>query len=226
LMMELNVSYVPSATVYTLLRGTVKPADHDGVVRGLGYSGAAQQLPPLTYYKDELEGIASTIANVELFMDDQATESRLVDIGEADVIHMAAHGRFDSLNPLSSFIALSPDPESDGLLEVREVYQLSLQDRNPLIVLSACELAVSQVNPGDELEGMTRAFLLTGARGVIASMWPVDDYITSELMQAFYANRASGMTNVQALTAAKRTIYENYGDTYLWAGFVLIGLED
>ncbi len=193
---------------------------------GIGYSGEAENLPPLSFYADELYGIQDNVPNVELFLDDQATESQLKNITDVDVIHMAAHGRFDSLNPLASYIALSPGGDDDGLLEVREVYQLSLQDRNPLITLSACELAVNQVNPGDELEGMTRAFLLTGARGVIASMWPVDDFITSELMQAFYENRASGMTNAQALAEAKRTIYQNYGDTYLWAGFVLVGLED
>jgi len=226
LVMTFDTSYVPSATVYTLLRSTVKPSNHEGILLGLGYSGEAQKLPPLTYYADELNGIYDSISNVELFMEDDATESRLTDLANVDVIHIAAHGRFDSLNPLSSFIALAPGGDSDGLLQVREVYQLSLKEQNPLITLSACELAISQVNPGDELEGMTRAFLLTGARGVIASMWPVDDFITSELMQYFYENRANGMTNAEALTEAKRTIHELYGDTYLWAGFVLVGLEN
>lgn len=226
IVMAYNINYVPSATVYTLLRETVKPAEGTGNLLGLGYSGAAQNLPPLSYYSDELYGIEAVVDNSALYMEDEATEATLDDLGEADMIHIAAHGRFDSLNPLSSFIALAPGDEQDGLLEVREVYQLSLRERNPLITLSACELAISQINPGDELEGMTRAFLLTGARGVIASMWPVDDFVTAELMQAFYQNRADGMTNAQALTAAKRMIQDNYGDTYLWAGFVLIGLEN
>ncbi len=220
-----NISYVPSATVYTLLRDTVKPADPEGIVLGLGYSGLAQNLPPLTYYVDELYSIVNTVPTAIIYEEDDAVEERLTNLSDVEVIHFAAHGVFDSANPLMSYVALAPNGSSDGLLRVSEIYQLSLKDQNPLITLSACELAVSQVNPGDELEGMTRAFLLTGARGVIASLWRVDDFVTSELMQVFYQSRASGMTNSQALAEAKRYIRDLYGSPDLWAGFVLVGLE-
>ncbi|MFW5709275.1 MAG: CHAT domain-containing protein [Chloroflexota bacterium] len=222
-----NVSYVPSATVYTLLRDTVRPATSGGQTLAIGYPGDTHGLTPLFYYRDELVLIEEALIDVESYVEDQATESRLIErMNEAEVIHIAAHGVFMPDDPLSSFIALAPDTEHNGLLEVREIYELSLQDTNPLVTLSACQLAVSQINPGDELEGMIRAFLLTGARGVIASLWYVDDFVTAELMVAFYEYRAQGMTNAEALAEAKREIQALYGDPYLWAGFVLVGLEN
>jgi len=55
-----------------------------------------------------------------------------------------------------------------------------------LVVLSACDSGVSERRPGDELVGLTRALLVTGARSVLATLWAVNDLSTSILMRKFY----------------------------------------
>ena len=76
-----------------------------------------------------------------------------------------------------------------------------------------------------------RAFLLSGARAVVASLWAVDDEATAVLMQAFYRNRAAGMGDAEALAAAQRAVREDaahpeWAAPYYWAAFVLVGLAE
>ncbi len=215
-----NISYSPSATVYALMAGEVSGATDGG-------AQAVFQHGDDLFFAEEEAQVISDIIGAEPLLGDAATETAFrQQIADADVIHVAAHGVFDPLNPLNSHLALAGDDENDGLLQVSEIYGLSFGTYKPLVVLSACETAVSTVNPGDEVQGMTRAFLLTGARGVVASLWAVDDITTSELMSAFYSNRASGMSDSEALAAAKRELAETYPEPYFWAGFVLVGVDN
>jgi CHAT domain-containing protein len=57
-----------------------------------------------------------------------------------------------------------------------------------LVVLSGCETGLGQLSRGDELVGLTRAFIYAGTPSVIASLWKVDDASTAHLMGAFYRN--------------------------------------
>ncbi|MBN1285819.1 MAG: tetratricopeptide repeat protein [Anaerolineae bacterium] len=218
------VSYSPSATVYTVLagRGAAEAAGQALVLGNPDYS--------LPFATDEAEEVAAILGVLPVLGGD-ATESLLrAQIGSAGVVHMAAHGKFDAQDPLSSALKLAGDAENDGLLEVREVYALPLREHGPLVVLSACETAVGALTEGDEFQGLTRAFLLSGARTVVASLWTVDDAATAALMAAFYRNRAGGMNEAAALAAAQRSVRQDAANSWTapdyWAGFVLVGVPD
>src|SRR5216117_3850877 len=99
-----------------------------------------------------------------------------------------------------------------------------------LVVLSACQTglgsgALADVPAGDDWVGLTRAFLHAGARHVIATLWPVDDWATAALMERFYgagdvaADPGRALAEAQrALIAAPATAHPFY-----WAGFVSTG---
>ncbi len=62
-----------------------------------------------------------------------------------------------------------------------------------LTVLSACQTALGATAGGRQaggegLLGLQRAFQVAGARGVVATLWDVDDEATRALMERFYAN--------------------------------------
>ena len=105
---------------------------------------------------------------------------------QADILHLATHGRFRPDNPLFSALRLA-----DGWLTVRDACELDLHGCG-LVALSACETGVSQVAPGDELLGMTRGFFASGAASLLVSLWPVDDAATVDLMVEFYRRLADG----------------------------------
>ena len=99
-----------------------------------------------------------------------------------------------------------------------------------LVVLSACQTglasgALADVPPGDDWVGLTRAFLHAGARRVVATLWPVDDWATAALMERFYEGYAGGAEPGRALAAAQRALLGRVGTShpFFWAGFVAVG---
>jgi len=137
---------------------------------------------------------------------------------------LAAHGIYDPLNPLYTRIELAPDAANDGHLEVHEVLALNLSNAN-LIVLSGSEAYIGQQSRGDEIIGLTQAFLYAGAPSVITSLWNVDDRATGGLMQSFYQYWQEDLTIAEALRQAQIEILSNdeWRSPYYWASFNLTG---
>jgi CHAT domain-containing protein/Tfp pilus assembly protein PilF len=144
------------------------------------------------------------------------------------VLHLATYGVLNKQNPLFSFVELAPGEGQDGRLEVHEVFGLHLSA--DLVVLSACQTglasgALADVPPGDDWVGLTRAFLHAGARRVVATLWPVDDWATAALMERFYEGYVGGAEPAQALAAAQRVLIAQPATAhpFYWAGFVAVG---
>jgi CHAT domain-containing protein len=162
----------------------------------------------------------------------QATESGFKSLaGDFAIVHLATHGRFNRLNPLMSGVELEADATEDGLLQVHEVLGLHLSA--DLVTLSACDTALgsgyfAEVPAGDELVGMTRAFLSAGSTSVMATLWEVDDLSSVRLMQRFYTHlndAAAGSDKALALARAQREFRANdqLAHPYYWAPFIVVG---
>ena len=97
----------------------------------------------------------------------------------ANVLHVVAHGRFRSDNAMFSALDLADGPLT--------VYDLELLGEPPeLVVLSACDAGRSDIQPGDELMGTTAAMLALGTTAIVASVVPVADARTPEVMEEFH----------------------------------------
>ncbi len=117
----------------------------------------------------------------------------------ATVAHLACHGHFRSDSPLFSSLHLA-----DGPLNVYDLHRLR---RAPeLIVLSACDLAVSDTHPGDELLGFAAALLDIGTRTIIASVVPVPDAPAKRLMVGLHRHLLAGASPALALALAQTTL--------------------
>ena len=103
-----------------------------------------------------------------------------------DILHFAAHTELKQDDPLSSAVLLAKSGDDNGRLEVRDIFGLDL--KTSLVVLSGCETALGRLSSGDELVGLTRAFIYAGTPSVVASLWKVDDASTASLMSSFYKN--------------------------------------
>jgi CHAT domain-containing protein len=186
---------------------------------------ARADLPSLVFAEREAARIGQ-LYGVAPLMRDHATEQTLIDrAGSAGMVHLAAHGRFNASEPLESFIALAPDPgkQQDGRLTVREGYNTLRLARADLVVLSACQTNVGEVGNGDEVVGLTRAFIFAGTPSVIATLWSVDDKATGLLMEQFYTLLRSGASKAAALQQAQQAVRKVYPHPYYWGAFVLTG---
>jgi tetratricopeptide (TPR) repeat protein len=129
----------------------------------------------------------------------------------ASLAHLAAHGQFRSDNPLFSSLNMADGPLT--------VYDLEGLERAPeVLVLSACETALSGVQPGDEMMGVASAVFALGTRTLIASVVPVGDAPARELMTAFHRRLAAGAAPATALAAAQRAVPDARGFICFGAG--------
>ena len=112
--------------------------------------------------------------------------------GRVDVLHVAAHGRHSAENPLFSGLELA-----DGTWFGYDIDQLpAVPD---VVLLSACEVGRSSVRWGEELIGMTAAWLHAGARCVVASPAAVNDDAAHDVLVRVHEALASGADPATAL---------------------------
>ncbi len=110
----------------------------------------------------------------------------------------------------------------DGILTAYEISQMNLRNTE-LVVLSACETGLGDIQGNEGVYGLQRAFKIAGAKYLIMSLWQIPDYQTQELMTTFYTKwLIDKMTIPAAFHAAQKAMREKYKDPFLWAGFVLV----
>jgi len=242
LLERFTVSYVPSATVLAALR----PASTARVVVALGDprfgadpdAVAGPALAPLPNTAAEvasLRALAGSRRFVALTGSD-ATRARLLalpELPEAGLLHLATHGLADENEPGRSGLWLAPDaspasapgpPAGPGFLAVDDILGLSLHSE--LVTLSACETGLGRLERGEGVLGLTRAFLVAGARSVVVSLWRVNDRSTARLMEGFYQGLLQrGLAREAALAEAKRALLaaSETRSPYYWAPFVMVG---
>ncbi len=248
------VSYTPSATVLCNLRtsATTKgnqsllavgavdyrfaralPAEGQrgvmtaAIVRGLAdLSGA--HLEDLPGSRDEVLSIAHIVGgDPKVLLGQDATESSFKSARLSDfrMIHLAVHAAADPQYPdrAALVLGIAPKTTDDGLLQVREIMGLPL--KADLVTLSACETGVGASAGESGVVSLEQAFLISGARAVVASLWNVEDHSTTALMKAFYTHLAQHDDKTLALAHAKRDMLDRYKDLppFYWASFVLVG---
>ncbi|HEX5849867.1 MAG TPA: CHAT domain-containing tetratricopeptide repeat protein [Rubrobacter sp.] len=205
-----EVSYAPSATVFTLCQRQ-EPRDQESALV------LSVRDPLIPHVSGEALAVASHLPGAELLADGQATVDAVRERAPGcDVLHLASHGMFRGDNPMFSSLKLH-----DGWLTAADVLALDLD--GALVTLSACESARNRVLAGDEIVGLARGFLGAGAATLVASLWLVQDETTSWMMEGWYARMREGAGRTTALREAQLALRERHPHPYYWAPFVLMG---
>jgi hypothetical protein len=154
--------------------------------------------PRLRHASTEARQLAALSPGSTLLTGRDATaEATLAALDGSKLAHLACHGHFRADSPLFSSLELA-----DGLLNVYALQQLKLAPE--IVVLSACDVALSSVRPGDELLGLAAALLGMGTRTIVASVVPVPDAAGRRLMLAFHRELTGGAGPATALARAQK----------------------
>ena len=227
-----RIRYVPSLTVLKLIQdspakyhrqaGALVVGDPD--VGTVMFQGVSKQFDRLPSAKKEAEMIGALL-HVQPLTEKQATkETVLKRMKSASLIHIAAHGDADRGD-----IALAPDrhitrtpQEEHFLLTMADVSKVQL--RAKLVVLSCCHSGRGHIK-AEGIVGIARAFLASGARSVLVSLWAVDDDATMQFMKWFYESLVCGKSASKSLHEAMKLMRENpkYSKVRQWAPFILVG---
>lgn len=112
--------------------------------------------------------------------------------------------------------------KEDGIWTAYEISQMDLTNTE-LVVLSACETGLGDIQGNEGVYGLQRAFKIAGAKYLIMSLWQVPDKQTSLLMTTFYKKWLVDKLSIpQAFQGAQKELRELGFDPYQWAGFILV----
>jgi CHAT domain-containing protein/tetratricopeptide (TPR) repeat protein len=178
----------------------------------------------LPYAEDEARRIGRYFRRKKIVVGDDATEELVkAEIAEASVVHFATHGVVDAGEPLLCGLVLAQDddPREDGLLQVHEILGMRLDA--DLVVLSACGSGLGRRVSGEGVLGLTRAFLHTGARRLLISLWEVGDRSTGALMEHFYAQRFESSLPTDLALRAAQLEFVAQSPPRDWAPFAVTG---
>ena len=195
----------------------------------VGRSGfESEGISDLPFVPAEIRSVRSHASHARSALDANATEDAFAEMApSARIVHIASHAFVDPAIPFNSRILLSASStgEDDGTLYLHELQNTRLEA--DLVVLSGCSTAQGQQQDGEGLIGLQYGVRVAGARAALATLWPVDDRATVELMDAFYQGLADGLSKDQALQKAQ-IAYLDASDArtaspFYWAGAVLSG---
>ncbi|KAJ6529165.1 CHAT domain-containing protein [Mycena vulgaris] len=149
----------------------------------------APNCSPLPGTKQELAKILNRVPNQWLTSLLRTTRMEVIkSLQESSIVHFACHGLQDSENPLDSSLMLS-----DGRLKVSQImrgresgYSEGSGKPMSLAFLSACETAKGDNSTPDEAMHLAATFLFAGFRGVVATMWSIEDQDGPKIADAFY----------------------------------------
>ncbi len=186
---------------------------------GLGVSKAREGFAALPAVPDELHGIiregknnrgGGVLPGVVLLDDAFTQQSMVAGLRQRyPVVHIASHFQVRPGNDAESYLLMG-DGTQWSMAEMNTRYDTLFADVE-LLALSACDTAIGGADgDGKEVEGFGVLAQQQGAQAVLATLWPIADVGTKELMQQFYRIRESkkGMSKAEALRQAQLALLE------------------
>ncbi|MCC6178181.1 MAG: CHAT domain-containing protein [Chloroflexi bacterium] len=239
-----SVSYVPSASVLSLVRARRRvathrpalavssspeagpPANNTSVSRSV-FDLDGSQLRPLPSANDEARAVAAAMGEKStLLLGEAATEAaiRHLPLQDYRLVHFAVHGIPSTRFPARSALLVRPAGDDDGLLQAREI--LGLRFGADLVTLSACDTGSGSLHEQEGVTSLVRPFLAAGARAVVANLWAAEDKFSLTMMREFYRQLSTGAAVGEALRRAKLRMLEMFGPEAvprLWSGVLAYG---
>jgi CHAT domain-containing protein len=193
-----SIQYISSASLLQFTQAKRRELGKKVLAFG---NPAAESLKELKFAERETAELKKLFPSTTLLQRNEATKDKIRGLArDYDILHFAAHTELKQDDPLSSAVLLAKSSNDSGRLEVRDIFTLDLNAS--LVVLRGCETGLGQLSSGDELVGLTRAFIYAGTPSVVASLWQVDDASTAHLMSSFYRNLQS-KSKVESLRQAQ-----------------------
>jgi CHAT domain-containing protein len=192
--------------------------------------------------------------NTTEYMEKSAAEEKVKELNSPKIFHIATHGLYRPSAPVTlenelegneAVMAQNPLLRTglllrgagdlldktdfnynmeNGILTAYEAMSLNL-DKTDLVVLSACETGLGDLEAGEGVYGLQRAFLVAGAKVLIMSMFKVDDDATQKLMLKFYQKWLNSGNLRQSFIDAKKELRVEYPEPIFWGAFMMIGLD-
>jgi CHAT domain-containing protein len=219
LIQDYPVYYLSSASLMQFTREKRRASRESALV--MGNPSLGDPAYNLRFAEREAREVAVVYPKSAVYLKEEATKPRAISSGpNFEMLHFAVHAEFNEEDPLSSALLLAGEGKEDGRLKVGEIFSLNL--KADMVVLSACETGLGKISSGDEIIGLTRAFIYAGTPSVVTTLWKVNDRSSYELMREFYQHLKTGK-KAEALRQAQLTTMKEFPEPFYWAAYQLTG---
>ncbi|KIM20628.1 hypothetical protein M408DRAFT_81700 [Serendipita vermifera MAFF 305830] len=182
----------------------------------------ASSLPATEREVQRVQEIASGI-RVESLISEKATTARVLQaMKQSNWIHLACHGLQHRVDSLKSGFLLH-----DKTLELSELIKEPLPKAD-FAFLSACQTATGDEKIAEESVHLAAGMLFSGCKGVIGTMWSIQDNDAPKVTKAVYERMLKdGKPNrkeaARALHEAVKELRESGADFLSWVPFIHMG---
>jgi CHAT domain-containing protein len=219
LIQDYPIYYLSSASLMQFTREKRRAGGESALV--MGNPSLGDEAYNLRFAEREAKEIAAVYPQSAVYVLAEASKPRAVSLSpKYDMLHFAVHAELNEDDPLSSALLLAGDGHDDGRLSVGEIFSLGL--KAGMVVLSACETGLGKLSNGDEMIGLTRAFIYAGTPSVVTTLWKVSDRASYELMREFYQHLKTAKKS-DALRQAQLKTMKQFPEPFYWAAYGLTG---
>ena len=188
--------------------------------------GGVNELQPLPYALKEVEMIGNLLGEQESCLTGMKATKREVlrRIPDVSLLHFAAHGRQEDGGIVLATEDQDKCTEEKCILSADDIAEVTVKAK--LVVLSICHGALGKIWNAEGVVGIVHAFLVAGARSVLAPLWAIDDEATHAFMGSFYKHLIGH--NMSASRALHQTMKDmrnsdEFSEERHWAPFILYG---
>lgn len=211
------------------------------------FGPSVSYLPGTRQEVEQIQGLLTEAGwTTRVYLGTEAQSERLRQVDHPALLHVATHGFFEAepsagqtlggfdqevaqRNPyLRSGLLFTgagapplPSGPNPGIFTAYEAANLNLL-RTALVVLSACNTGSGEVQGGEGVYGLSRAFREAGAQAVMHSLWPVSDEVTAEFMALFYQYWLADGELRRAFLRARDEVKQRHPEPYYWGAFQLV----
>lgn len=228
---QFAIALLPSSSAMVLLSRRARQTGVSGNL--LSVVDSATDLPKLPAARKEADRLGSLFPRKVVLAGAEATKPRVMEqLNRSQILHFGVHGKLDADVPQLSTLFLAGNTSDLSLhLTASEISKQTLVAE--LAMLSSCESGLGAGRTrdyplGDDIEGLSRAFLAAGVPKVVGTLWRVSDESTADLM-VFFVERhlRDGLPSAEALRRAQAAVRSQPGrsNPYFWSGICLFGLN-
>jgi tetratricopeptide (TPR) repeat protein len=190
--------------------------------RGLGASRNCLAVAGLDFHShlDQISSVPWPTPPFQLRAPDATAAAVATQAPHYTVLYFSCHGTVSSE---------SRDVLESSQLELAGRSRLTARDVSTwklcadLVFLNACQSGRFRPVARSEVNGFLRAFLLGGARSLIAPLTHVDPRLAGDLAEEFFRAWLTGGSKANALHTAQIVIRKKYPDRLDWAAYCLFG---
>lgn len=181
---------------------------------------AYEHLPRLRWSQREAESVAGNYARARILTGEQATaDAFLAEAHSATVFHFAGHAVLNELAPEASSLVFAAENGEETRIYIHELAEQHLPFK--LVVLSACSTATRRSGRRGT-RNLARAFIDSGAKAVVGTLWPVRDDYAAEFSIQLHRALTRGEDVARAVRSAQLALRSRDPGDLTWAAFCLM----